>query len=106
MEAPTVNEFRKQIVLYKTYIDDILLIWSGSYAELCCFRVRFGCANDNLKLKWQSTLSSIDAINPVGFAQDQHRRVSFLDLDLRLEVASSLLDRLLRFCALRSIANR
>ena len=103
MEAPTVNEFRKQIVLYKTYTDDILLIWSGSYAELRCFRVRFGSANDNLKLEWQSTLSSVDTINPVGFAQDQHRRVSFLKLDLRLEVASSLLDRLLRFCVLKQV---
>ena len=29
-ETPGVNVFRKLIVLYKRYCDDILLIWSGS----------------------------------------------------------------------------
>ena len=83
VETPNVNEFCKHIVLYKRYIYDILLIWSGSYAELCCFYARFGSANYNMKLEWQSILSSVDAINPARFAQDQHKRVSFLDLDLQ-----------------------
>ena len=84
LETPIINEFRKHIVLYKRYIDDILLIWSGSYAELCRFRARFGSANDNIKLEWQNTPSSVDANHPARIAQDQHRRVSFLDLDLRV----------------------
>ncbi len=34
LETPIINEFRQHIVLYKRYIDDIFLIWSGSSAEL------------------------------------------------------------------------
>ena len=83
VETPNVNEFCKHIVLYKRYIYYILLIWSGSYAELCLFYARFGSANYNMKLEWQSILSAVDAINPARFAQDQHKRVSFLNLDLQ-----------------------
>ncbi len=35
LETPIIDEFRRHIVLYKRYIDDIFLIWSGSIAELC-----------------------------------------------------------------------
>ena len=84
LETPIINEFRKHIVLYKRYIDHILLIWSGSYAELCRFCERFRSANDNIKLEWQNTPSPVDANHPARIAQDQHRRVSFLDLDLRV----------------------
>ena len=38
LETPIINEFQQHIVLYKRYIDDIFLIWSGSTAELCRFR--------------------------------------------------------------------
>ena len=51
LETPIIDEFRKHTVLYKRYIDDIFLIWSGSSAELCRFRERFGNANDNIKLE-------------------------------------------------------
>ena len=37
LETPIVDEFRSHIVLYKRYI---LLIWSGSSAQLCTFRAR------------------------------------------------------------------
>ena len=80
LETPIIDEFRKHIVLYKRYIDDIFLIWSGSSAELCRFRERFGNANDNIKLEWQGTPSAENAINPAKFDQHQHRQVNFLDL--------------------------
>ena len=92
LETPIINEFRKHIVLYKRYIDDILLIWSGSCAELCRFRAQFGSANDNIKLEWQGTPPSVDATDPARFIQDQHRRVSFLDLDIRIVYSAGSAD--------------
>jgi hypothetical protein len=84
LETPIIDKFRKHILLYKRYIDDIFLIWSGSSAELCRFRERFGNANDNIKLEWQGTPSAVDAINPAKFDQHQHRQVNFLDLDITI----------------------
>ena len=45
LETPKIDHFREHIVLYKRYMDDILLIWSGSAVELCRFRALFGAAN-------------------------------------------------------------
>ena len=84
LETPIIHQFRRHIVLYKRYIDDILLIWSGSSAELCRFRSRFGMANANIKLEWQGTPSVMDAVDPAKFDQHQHRRVNCLDLDIRI----------------------
>ena len=92
LETPIINEFRKHIVLYKRYIDDILLIWSGSSAEPCRFRERFGNANDNIKLEWQGTPSAEDAINQAKFDQHQHRQVNFLDLDISIVYSSGSAD--------------
>jgi len=92
LETPIIHEFRKHIVLYKRYIDDILLIWAGSCAELCRFRAQFGSANDNIKLEWQGTPSSEDATDPAKFDQDQHRRVSFLDLDIQVVYSAESAD--------------
>jgi hypothetical protein len=82
LETPIIKEFEQHIVLYKRYIDDIFLIWSGSSAELCRFRERLGNANNNIKLEWQGTPSAEDALNPAKFDQHQHRQVNFLDLDI------------------------
>ena len=92
LETPIINEFRKHITLYKRYIDDIFLIWSGSAAELCCFRERFGNANNNIKLEWQGTPSAENAIDPAKFDQHQHRQVNFLDLDITVVYSSGSAD--------------
>jgi hypothetical protein len=92
LETPIINEFQRQIVLYKRYIDDIFLIWSGSHAELCRFRETLGNANDNIKLEWQGTPSAEDAINPAKFDQHQHRQVNFLDLDITISYSDGSAD--------------
>ncbi len=69
LETPIINEFRQQIVLYTRYIDDIFLIWSGSRTELCRFREKLGTTNANIKLEWQGTPSTEDAVNPAKFDQ-------------------------------------
>ena len=82
LETPIIDEFRKHIIRYKRYIDDILLIWSGSSAELCRFRARFATANTNIKLEWQNSPEAVD--NPAIFDQHQHRSVNFLDLNIQI----------------------
>ncbi len=64
LETPIISEFNQHIVLYKRYIDNLFLIWSGSSAGLCRFSERLGNANDNIKLEWQGTPSAEDAVNP------------------------------------------
>ena len=90
LETPIIDEFRKNIALYKRYIDDILLIWSGSSAELCRFRAMFANANANIKLEWQNIPTAVDAANPAIFDQHQHSRVNFLDLDISITRLSGM----------------
>ena len=42
METPIINHFLEDIVLFKRYIDNILLIWSGCPVQLCLFLAMFG----------------------------------------------------------------
>jgi hypothetical protein len=62
--------------------DVIFLIWLDSATELCRFHEKFGTANDNIKLEWQGTPSTEEAINPAKFDRHQHHQVHFLDLDI------------------------
>jgi hypothetical protein len=84
LETRIIKEFQRQIVLYKRYIDDIFLIWSGSPTELCRFRERLGNANDNIKPVWQDTPLAEDAVNPARFDQYRHHQVNFLDLNITI----------------------
>jgi hypothetical protein len=84
LETPIINEFRIFIKLYKRYIDDIFLIWLGSFAELCRFRAKFNNANINIKLEWQGTTSIEDAIDPRKYNKLGLLHVNFLDLDINI----------------------
>ena len=82
LQAPLCTPGQPGVILYKRYIDDILLIWSGSFAELCSFSARFATANTNIKLEWQNSPEAVDS--PAIFDQHQHRSVNFLDLDIQI----------------------
>ena len=82
LETPIINEFRRYIKLYKRYIDDIFLIWLGSFAELCHFRAKLNNANMHIKLEWQGTTSAEDAIDPRKYNPLGLLHVNFLDLDI------------------------
>ena len=82
LETPIIDEFKQHIKLYKRYIDDIILIWLGSFIELCCFRTRFNNANINIKLEWQGAASAEDAVNPRKYNIHELHHVNFLDLDI------------------------
>ena len=49
MEDP---RFRQFIKLYKRFIDDIFLTWTGSAAVLCAFRCALASADETIKLDW------------------------------------------------------
>ena len=51
LETLKIDQYRKHILLYKRYIDDIPLIWAGSSVELCSFQTMFEAANINVKLR-------------------------------------------------------
>ena len=84
LETPIVNEFRQHILLYKRFLDDVFVVWSGSIPELCRFHRKFRAANPNIKLEWQGIPLETDATNPAKFDSYKHRRVNFLDLDARI----------------------
>ncbi len=69
LETPIINELQRQIVLYKKYIDDIFLIWSGSPADLCRFRERLRNAEDNIMLERLMTLSTQPDLTSIGTAR-------------------------------------
>ena len=73
LETPIVNEFRQHILLYKRFLDDVFVVWSGSIPELCRFRRKFGAANPNIKLEWQGIPLETDATNPAKFDRYKHR---------------------------------
>lgn len=83
LETPIINEFRQHILLYKRYIDDLFVVWSGSLAELSRFRSKFNSANGNISLEWQDGFG--DTINPDMLDRTKLRRTNFLDLDIRLQ---------------------
>ena len=54
LESPILEDprFRSFIQLYKRFIDDIFLIWTGSAATRCEFLQTLGSADDTIKLDW------------------------------------------------------
>ena len=84
LETPIIKEFQQHILLYKRFLDDVFVTWSGSIQELCHFRAKFGAANPSIKLEWQGTQLEADATDPAKFDRYKHRQVNFLDLDVRI----------------------
>ena len=77
-ETPIIDEFREHI----RSVEDILLIWSGSSAEL--FKP-LSCQVRNGRYQDQGGMAEFAAgsgSNPAIFDQHQHRSETFLDLDI------------------------
>ena len=45
LETPIIEEFRAHILLYKRFLDDIFMIWSGSSAKLYLLQMKFESVN-------------------------------------------------------------
>lgn len=87
LETPIVHDrrFSQYIRLYKRFIDDLLLIWSGPTSVLCEFRKALATADEAISLDWSGYKSHQDAVNPCTVVAERHEQVNFLDLDMSLQ---------------------
>ena len=77
--------FRRFIKLYKRFIDDIFLIWTGSAAALCAFRHALASADETIKLDLGGYERQSNALDPAVVAAKREGRAEFLDLDICVE---------------------
>lgn len=91
LETPIVNDerFRSCIQLYKRFIDDLFIIWTGSVAKLCEFREAFGRADPNISLDWAGYDSQEAATDPSAVKEREKGQVHFLDLDMWAKYVSA-----------------
>ena len=90
LETPIIDDarFRPHIRLYKRFIDDLILIWTGSAARLCEFRSALASADEEISLNWGGYGSQQDAQNPTVVAATRHDEAEFLDLVMAVERCS------------------
>jgi hypothetical protein len=91
LETPIIDRFRLWIQLYKRFIDDLFLIWTGTVAALCEFRLALATADENISLDWTGYSSQQSAMDPAVVKATSHATVHFLDLDMSLEHGSDCL---------------
>ena len=87
LETPIIHDvrFRQYVLLYKRFIDDLFLIWTGPADVLCEFRRAFGSADPRISLEWAGFASQQEAVTPELVTAERHARVNFMDLDLALK---------------------
>jgi hypothetical protein len=56
--------FSQYIRLYKRFIDDFFLIWTGSAAALCEFRHALATDDEAIRFDWSGYWSRQDAVDP------------------------------------------
>jgi hypothetical protein len=90
LETPIVNDerFRSCIQLYKRFIDDLFVVWTGPVATLCEFRKAMGKADPNISLDWTGYDSQEVATDPMVVKEREHGQVHFLDLDMWVKYVS------------------
>ena len=86
LETPLIHDsrFSRYVYLYKRFIDDLFLIWTGPTAVLCEFRRAMARADKNISLDWSGYDSQLEAVDPLKVTARRHAQVNFLDLDLTL----------------------
>lgn len=88
LETPVVNDrrFSPYIRLYKRFIDDLFLIWTGPAEGLCEFRKAMAQADKGISLDWSGYESQQEAVTPSIVIAKRHDTVNFLDLDISLQM--------------------
>jgi len=87
LESPILENpgFRQFIKLYKRFIDDIFLIWTGSAAALCAFRHALASADETIKLDWGGYERQSDALDPAVVAAKRDDRAKCPDINISVE---------------------
>ena len=86
LETPIIHDprFSRYVYLYKRFIDDLFLIWTGPTAVLCEFRRAMASADNSISLDWSGYESQLEAVDPLKVTARRHAQVNFLDLDMTL----------------------
>jgi hypothetical protein len=100
LETPIIDKSWKQIVIYKQYIDDILLIWSGSFVELCHFQAMFRGSKQKYQAGMAKLATDIDSADPAMFFEHRLLSIDFLDLDIQTVKAGVMVVLSSCFCLL------
>ncbi len=75
IETPVIRQFQAFITLYKRYIDDCIVIWTGPEADFDLFKAAFAARHPRIKLEWADT---------VGASSLAHsNRAVFMDCDIQ-----------------------
>ena len=87
LKKPIVSDkrFSELIRVYKRFIDDLFLIWSGPAEVLCEFRRALAEADERISFDWSGYGNQQEAANPIIVKARRHDQVNVLDLDLTLE---------------------
>ncbi len=88
METRIIEDkrFSQYIRLYKRFINDLFLIWTGPAAVLCEFRHALAIADEAVSFDWSGYGPQQDAANPEMVTAKRHAQVNFLDLDMTLQL--------------------
>lgn len=62
-EEALYKQFPHQLILYKRYIDDIIIIWSGDRDSLTDFCFRLNTNTKNIKLTWEISTDKINFLD-------------------------------------------
>jgi hypothetical protein len=87
LETPIISNrrFSQFIKLYKRFIDDLLIIWTGTPERLCELRKALEEADVNISLDWSGYSSKEDAVDPMIVDAVDHTQVNYLDPDMSLK---------------------
>lgn len=69
LESTEVFKDRPQLICYRCFIDDLLLIWEGDEESIHIFMNKLNTNNKNISLSWQYDRS----------------RILFLDLEIKVD---------------------
>ena len=88
LETPIMSDvrFSPYIRLYKRFIDDLFLIWTGPEALLCDLRRALARRDRNIRFEWSGYESIMDALDSSTVKAELHAQVNFLDLDMCLQL--------------------
>ena len=70
------NEFSQNIVIYKRFIDDILIIFTGSQSELDNLKKYMNTLNNNIKFTFNTSSTSIDFMDITLIRNPENNTIS------------------------------
>jgi len=76
--------WKKNIELYKRFLDDVALAWKGSTTELVLFRRDLDKEIPGIHFEWQKYPSIADALDPDKCRKELHQDMHFMDVSVRV----------------------